>query len=96
MELNTANEETEEEIPKSKSVKTRKKATATNRVPKEGKLDKKEKMIGEIMMQLKDKYVCNINNHKHCFVKEERHLPLSNISFSIWARDIVSIYNLIL
>ena len=82
MELNTANEKTEEEIPKSKSVKTRKKATATNRVPKEGK----------IMMQLKDKYVCNHHNHKHCFVKDDRHLSLSNVSLSMWAQDIVSIY----
>jgi len=92
LELDTANEETEEEIPKSKSFKTRKKATATNRVPKEGKLDKKEKMIGEIMMQLKDKYVCNHHNHKHCFVKDDRHLSLSIVSLSMWAQDIVSIY----
>ncbi|GBC23272.1 uncharacterized protein OCT59_013867 [Rhizophagus irregularis] len=81
-------EETEEEAPKSKSVKTKKKGTAMNRVPKESKLDEKEKMIGEIMMQLKDKYVCNHYNHKHCFVKDGRHLFLSNVSFSMWAQDI--------
>lgn len=63
----------------------------TNRIPKESKLDEKEKMIGEIMIQLKDKYVCNFYNHKYCFVKDDRHLPLSNISFSMWAQDIVSI-----
>jgi hypothetical protein len=46
------------------------------------------------MIQLKDRYVCSINNHKHCFVKEGRHLPLSNLSFSMWAQDIVNIFNL--
>jgi hypothetical protein len=90
--LDTANEETEEEIPKSKSAKTKKKGSATNRVPRESKLDEKEKMIGEIMMQLKDRYVCNFHNHKHCFVKDDRHLSLSNVSFSMWAQDIVRIY----
>ncbi|CAB5199486.1 unnamed protein product [Rhizophagus irregularis] len=88
LELEVTSEETEEEAPKSKSVKTKKKGTAMNRVPKESKLDEKEKMIGEIMMQLKDKYVCNHYNHKHCFVKDGRHLFLSNVSFSMWAQDI--------
>ncbi|CAB4479208.1 unnamed protein product [Rhizophagus irregularis] len=89
LELEVTSEETEEEAPKSKSVKTKKKGTAMNRVPKESKLDEKEKIIGEIMMQLKDKYVCNHYNHKHCFVKDGRHLFLSNISFSMWAQDII-------
>ncbi|GBB91719.1 hypothetical protein RclHR1_01910003 [Rhizophagus clarus] len=73
-----ASEETEEEVPKPKSVKIKKKDIATNRIPKESKLDEKEKMISEIMMQLKDKYVCNFHNHKHCFMKDGRHLFLSN------------------
>ncbi|CAB5363421.1 unnamed protein product [Rhizophagus irregularis] len=89
LELEVTSEETEEEAPKSKSVKTKKKGTAMNRVPKESKLYEKEKIIGEIMMQLKDKYVCNHYNHKHCFVKDGRHLFLSNISFSMWAQDII-------
>ncbi|UZO07326.1 uncharacterized protein OCT59_027612 [Rhizophagus irregularis] len=89
LELEVTSEETEEEAPKSKSVKTKKKGTAMNRVLKESKLDEKEKIIGEIMMQLKDKYVCNHYNHKHCFVKDGRHLFLSNISFSMWAQDII-------
>ncbi|PKC61564.1 hypothetical protein RhiirA1_398325 [Rhizophagus irregularis] len=92
LELEVTSEETEEEAPKSKSVKTKKKGTAMNRVPKESKLDEKEKMIGEIMMQLKDKYVCNHYNHKHCFVKDGRHLFLSNVSFSMWAQDIICTY----
>ncbi|CAB4475094.1 unnamed protein product [Rhizophagus irregularis] len=88
LELEVTSEKTEEEAPKSKSVKTKKKGTAVNRVPKESKLDEKEKMISEIMMQLKDKYVCNHYNHKHCFVKDDRHLFLSNVSFSMWVQDI--------
>ncbi|CAB4404930.1 unnamed protein product [Rhizophagus irregularis] len=88
LELEVTSEETEEEAPKSKSVKTKKKGTAMNKVPKKSKLDKKEKMISEIMMQLKDKYVCNHYNHKHYFVKDGRHLFLSNVSFSMWAQDI--------
>jgi hypothetical protein len=85
-------------LPRSKSVKTKKKSAVrshavtreTNRTPKESKLEK-EKAIGETMIQLKDKYVCNFYNHKHCFVKDDRHLPLTNILFSMWAQDIVSI-----
>ncbi|GBC24450.2 hypothetical protein GLOIN_2v1481129 [Rhizophagus irregularis DAOM 181602=DAOM 197198] len=88
LELEVTSEKTEEEAPKSKSVKTKKKGTAVNRVPKESKLDEKEKMISEIMMQLKDKYVCNHYNHKHCFVKDDHHLFLSNVSFSMWVQDI--------
>ncbi|GES78598.1 hypothetical protein GLOIN_2v1792087 [Rhizophagus clarus] len=38
-----ASEETEEEIPKPKSIKTKKKDTAINRIPKENKLGEKEK-----------------------------------------------------
>ncbi|CAB5380270.1 unnamed protein product [Rhizophagus irregularis] len=88
LELEVISEETEKEAPKSKSVKTKKKGTAINRVLKESKLDEKDKMISEIMMQLKDKYVCNHYNHKHCFVKDGHHLFLSNVSFSMWAQDI--------
>jgi hypothetical protein len=46
-------------------------------------------------MKLNDKYICDIQNHKHCFIKEDRHLPLNNFAMSLWAKEIVSIYNYI-
>lgn len=45
-------------------------------------------------MKLNDKYVCDIQNHKHCFIKEDRHLFLNNFAISLWAKEIVCIYNL--
>jgi len=45
-------------------------------------------------MKLNDKYICDIQNHKHCFIKEDRHLFLNNFAISLWAKEIVCIYNL--
>ena len=46
-------------------------------------------------MKLNDKYVCNVQNHKHCFIKEDRHLSLNNFAISLWAKEIVCIYSYI-
>jgi hypothetical protein len=40
-------------------------------------------------MELNDKYVCNVKNHKHCFIKDDRHLSLNNFAISLWAKEIV-------
>ena len=44
-------------------------------------------------MKLNDKYVCDIQNHKHCLIKEDHHLFLNNFAISLWAKEIVCIYN---
>ena len=44
-------------------------------------------------MKLNDKYICEIQNHKRCFIKEDRHLSLTNFTISLWAKEIVCIYS---
>ncbi|CAB5362730.1 unnamed protein product [Rhizophagus irregularis] len=41
-------------------------------------------------MKLNDKYICEIQNHKRCFIKEDRHLSLTNFAISLWAKEIVN------
>ena len=77
-------------MPKPKVIKKGKGSITNRKVPKEHNLNEKEKNIGLIMVQLKNKYVCNTRNHKHCFIKDDHHLQLSNLAFSIWACKIVS------
>jgi len=43
-------------------------------------------------MELNDKYICEIKNHKHCFIKDDRHLSLNNFAISLWAKEIVCIF----
>ena len=59
-----------------------------NHVPKEANLDENEVLVGSYMMELNDKYICNVKNHKHCFIKDH-HLSLSNFAISLWAKEIV-------
>jgi hypothetical protein len=54
-------------------------------------LDENEVLIGSYVIKLNDKYICDIQNHKHCFIKEDRHLSLTNFAISLWAKEIVCI-----
>ena len=67
------------------------KKRAKKRIPKEADLDENEAIVGSYVMKLNDKYVCDIQNHKHCFIKEDRHLSLNNFAISLWAKEIVCI-----
>jgi len=67
------------------------KKCAKKHIPKEADLDENEALVGSYMMKLNDKYVCDIQNHKHCFIKENRHLSLNNFAISLWAKEIVCI-----
>jgi hypothetical protein len=67
------------------------KKRAKKRIPKEADLDENEALVGSYVIKLNDKYVCNIQNHKHCFIKEDRHLSLNNFAISLWAKEIVCI-----
>ena len=67
------------------------KKRAKKRIPKEADLDENEALVGSYVMKLNDKYVCDIQNHKHCFIKEDRHLSLNNFAISLWAKEIVYI-----
>jgi len=67
------------------------KKRAKKRIPKEADLDENEALVGSYVMKLNDKYVCDIQNHKHCFIKEDCHLSLNNFAISLWAKEIVCI-----
>ena len=67
------------------------KKRAKKRIPKEADLDENEALVGSYVMKLNDKYVCDFQNHKHCFIKEDRHLSLNNFAISLWAKEIVCI-----
>jgi hypothetical protein len=71
------------------------KKRAKKRIPKEADLDENEALVGSYVMKLNDKYVCDIQNHKHCVIKEDRHLSLNNFAISLWAKEIVCILYLI-
>ncbi|RIA93113.1 hypothetical protein C1645_819828 [Glomus cerebriforme] len=51
-------------------------------MPKESNLDKNEILVASYIMELNDKYVCEVKNYKHCFIKEDRHLSLNNFAIS--------------
>ncbi|RIA93617.1 hypothetical protein C1645_819136 [Glomus cerebriforme] len=59
-------------------------------MPKEANLDENEVLISSYVIKLNDKYVCDIQNHKHCFIKDDRHLSLTNFAISLWAKEIVN------
>jgi len=40
-------------------------------------------------MKLNEKYICEVKNHKHCFIKDDCHLSLNNFAISLWAKEIV-------
>src|SRR5436305_2701575 len=67
------------------------KKRAKKLIPKEADLDENEALVGSYVMKLNDKYVCDIQNHKHCFIKEDHHLSLNNFAISLWAKKIVCI-----
>ncbi len=67
------------------------KKRAKKRIPKEADLDENEALVGSYVMKLNDKYVFDIQNHKHCFIKEDCHLSLNNFAISLWAKEIVCI-----
>jgi hypothetical protein len=80
---------------KTKSKLPAPKKRVKNRVPKEANLDENEVLVGSYVMELNDKYICNFNNHKYCFVKDDRHLFLTNFAISLWAKEIVCNFILI-
>ncbi|CAB4405887.1 unnamed protein product [Rhizophagus irregularis] len=41
-------------------------------------------------MKLNDKYICEVKNHKHYFIKDDRHLSLNNFAISLWVKEIVN------
>ena len=52
------------------------KKRAKSHIPKESNLDKNEMLVGSYVMKLNDKYICEVKKHKHCFIKDDRHLSL--------------------
>jgi hypothetical protein len=77
--------------PHRKKFQPQKKRTKSH-IPKESNLDENEKLVASYVMELNDKYVCEVKNHKHCLIKDDRHLSLSNFAISLWAKEIVCIF----
>jgi hypothetical protein len=77
---------------KTKSKSQLPKKRVKNNTPKEANLDENEILVGSYVMKLNDKYICEVKNHKHCFIKDDRHLSLNNFAISLWAKEIVCIF----
>jgi hypothetical protein len=85
----------ENQIHSRQKTKSLPKKRAKNHIPKEANLDENEVLVGSYVMKLNDKYICEVKNHKHCFIKDDRHLSLNNFAISLWAKEIVCILYLI-
>lgn len=81
----------ENEIHKKKSKQLPKKQVK-KLTPKEANLNENEALVGSYVMELNDKYTCEVKNHKRCFIKNDRHLSLNNFAISLWAKEIVCIF----
>ena len=46
---------------------------------------------GEIHKKLKEKHGCDIHKTGYCYVKDNRHLPLTTLHLSMWTDEIVII-----
>lgn len=71
------------------NAKTKKKSRAIQ----ESDLSKEEKTRAETIAILCEKYKCNLHTTP-CFVQENRHLQLNPARLQLWAREIVSNFNL--
>ncbi|CAG8562730.1 uncharacterized protein OCT59_023864 [Rhizophagus irregularis] len=85
-----SNDESENEAYQNTKSKKQLKKHIKKRIPKEATLNENEALVGSYVMKLNDKYICEIQNHKRCFIKEDRHLSLTNFAISLWAKEIVN------
>ncbi|CAB5383157.1 unnamed protein product [Rhizophagus irregularis] len=85
-----SNDESENEAYQNTKSKKQLKKYIKKRIPKEATLNENEALVGSYVMKLNDKYICEIQNHKRCFIKEDRHLSLTNFAISLWAKEIVN------
>lgn len=60
-------------------------------VPKESNLNEIDLMKGEIHKKLKEKHTCDIHKTGYCYIKDDRHLPLTTLHLSMWTDEIVII-----
>ncbi|RIA94235.1 hypothetical protein C1645_818321 [Glomus cerebriforme] len=75
---------------KKKSKLQSQKKYVKSRIPKESNLNENEVLVSSYIMELNDKYVCEVKNHKHCFIKENHYLSLNNFAISLWAKEIIN------
>jgi hypothetical protein len=73
----------------SSNAKTKKKSCAVQ----ENDLSKEEKTRAETIAVLCEKYKCNLHKTP-CFIQENCHLQLNPARLQLWAREIVSNFNL--
>ncbi len=46
-------------------------------------------MKAEIHKKLKEKHGCDIHKTGYCYIKDDRHLPLTTLHLSMWTDEIV-------
>ncbi|CAB5376303.1 unnamed protein product [Rhizophagus irregularis] len=83
-EQEESNDELENRTHFHQKTKSLPKKRAKNHIPKESNLDENEMLVGSYVIKLNDKYICEVKNHKHCFIKDDRHLSLNNFAISLW------------
>ena len=54
-----------------------------NLIPKEDNLNDINLMKGEIHKKLKEKHECDIHKTGYCYIKDNRHLPLTTLHLSM-------------
>jgi hypothetical protein len=64
-----------------------------SRAIQENDLSKEEKTKAEIIAALCEKYKCDLHKTP-CFIQENRHLQLNPARLQLWAREIVSDFDL--
>ncbi|GBB88613.1 hypothetical protein RclHR1_15190003 [Rhizophagus clarus] len=57
-------------------------------IPKEANLNEIDLIKGEIHKKLKEKHGCDIHKTGYCYVKDNRHLPLTTLHLSMWTDEI--------
>ncbi|PKY40285.1 hypothetical protein RhiirA4_453637 [Rhizophagus irregularis] len=78
----------EESISEENEITPPSKQKKKTSVPKESNLDEIDLMKGEIHKKLKEKHGCNIHKTGYCYIKDDRHLPLTTLHLSMWTDEI--------
>ncbi|POG55184.1 hypothetical protein GLOIN_2v1791993 [Rhizophagus irregularis DAOM 181602=DAOM 197198] len=78
----------EESISEENEITPPSKQKKKTSVPKESNLDEIDLMKGEIHKKFKEKHGCNIHKTGYCYIKDDRHLPLTTLHLSMWTNEI--------
>uniref|UniRef100_U9TE80 Uncharacterized protein n=1 Tax=Rhizophagus irregularis (strain DAOM 181602 / DAOM 197198 / MUCL 43194) TaxID=747089 RepID=U9TE80_RHIID len=86
--IKPTNNDDEESISEENEITPPSKQKKKTSVPKESNLDEIDLMKGEIHKKFKEKHGCNIHKTGYCYIKDDRHLPLTTLHLSMWTNEI--------